>query len=233
MCVVTGATGNLGPVVVRAYLAQGAHVAIAVRDAAKGQALRASLAEIAGNAEDPRLLVVGADPADRAAMAGLVEQVLRAWGRLDVLANLAGRFEGGSALDLGLMTDMWETNVRTAVTASAACIVPMRARGYGRVVNVSALGALKGARNTAAYAMSKGAVARWTEALAAEVKSEGITVNAILPTTIDHPENRARMPKVDPKTWPSPAEVAAVILFLSSRAASGVNGALVPIMGRT
>lgn len=233
MCVVTGATGNLGPVVVRAYLEQGAHVAVAVRDAAKGETLRASLADLAGTAEDPMLLVIGAEPSDRTAMDALVERVLRAWGRLDVLANLAGRFEGGSALDAGPMTELWESNVRTAVTATAACIVPMRARAYGRIVNVSAFGALRGMRNSAGYAMSKGAVARWTEALAAEVKSEGITVNAILPTTIDHPDNRARMPKVDPKTWPSPAEVAAVILFLSSRAASGVNGALVPIMGRT
>lgn len=232
-CVVTGATGNLGPHVVRAYLAQGAHVAIAVRDQAKGDSLRASVGDLVGPADDSKLLVVAADPADRAAMDSLVERILRAWGRLDVLANLAGGFANGPADDLAVMRELWDANVTTAVTAAAACLRPMRARKYGRIVSVSAVSALKGGRNAAAYAMSKGAVARWTESLAAEVKGEGITVNAVLPTTMDHPDNRAAMPKADPKQWPSPAEVANAILFLSSRESSGVTGALIPITGRT
>ena len=231
--VITGATGNLGAAVVRAYLARGTHVAAAVRDAAKGEALRATLADVAGDTGDPRLLVIEAEPADAAAMEALVERVLRAWGRIDILNNLAGTFKGASALDTGLMREMWESNVLTAVTAGAACLRPMRARGYGRIVSVAAIGALKGARNSAAYAMSKSALVRWTESVAAEVKGEGITVNAVMPTTIDHPVNRAQMPKSDPMLWPSPQEVASVILFLSSREASGVNGAAIPITART
>ena len=231
--VVTGASGNLGAAVLRAYLTRGTHVAAAVRDATKGAALRAALADVAGDESDPRLLVIDADPADASAMEALVERVLRAWGRLDILNNLAGTFKGGPALETQLMRELWETNVLTAVTAGAACLRPMRARGYGRIVSVSAIGALKGGRNGAAYAMSKSALVRWTESLAAEVKGEGITVNAVLPTTIDHPTNRAQMPKADPKLWPSPEEVANVILFLSSRDASGVNGAAIPITART
>jgi NAD(P)-dependent dehydrogenase (short-subunit alcohol dehydrogenase family) len=231
--VITGATGNLGAAVVRAYLVRGTHVAAAVRDAAKGEALRAALKDVAGDESDPRLLLIDADPADAAAMDALVERVLRAWGRIDILNNLAGLFKGGPALDTGLMRELWDTNVLTAVTAAAACLRPMRARGYGRIVSVSAIGALKGGRNNAAYAMSKGALIRWTESLAAEVKGEGITVNAVMPTTIDHPVNRAQMPKADPKLWPSPDEVANVILFLSSRESSGVNGAAIPITART
>jgi NAD(P)-dependent dehydrogenase (short-subunit alcohol dehydrogenase family) len=217
----------------RAYLTRGTHVAAAVRDAAKGEALRASLADVAGGTDEGRLLVIEADPADAASMAALVERVLRAWGRIDILNNLAGIFKGGPALDTGLVRELWETNVLTAVTAAAACLRPMRARGYGRIVNVSAVSALKGGKNSAAYAMSKGALLRWTESLAAEVKGEGITVNAVMPTTIDHPVNRAQMPKADPTLWPSPDEVANVILFLSSREASGVNGAAIPITART
>jgi len=231
--VITGATGNLGTAVVRAYLTRGTHVAAAVRDAVKGNALRAALAEVAGDESEGRLLVIEADPADAAAMDALVERVLRAWGRIDILNNLTGTFRAGSALDSGLMREMWDSNVLTAVTAGAACLRPMRARGYGRIVSVSAIGALKGSRNSAAYAMSKSALVRWTESLAAEVRGEGITVNTVLPTTIDHPVNRAQMPKADPKLWPSPEEVASVILFLSSREASGVNGAAIPITART
>jgi NAD(P)-dependent dehydrogenase (short-subunit alcohol dehydrogenase family) len=233
VAVVTGATGNLGAAVLRAYLAHGTHVAAAVRDAVKGEALRSALSDVTGTAEDPRLLVIEADPADTSAMEALVERVLRAWGRLDILNNLAGTFKGGPALDTGLARELWDSNVLTAVSAGAACLRPMRARGYGRIVSVSAVGALKGGRNSAAYAMSKAALLRWTESLAAEVKGEGITVNAVLPTTIDHPANRAQMPKADPKLWPSPEEVANVILFLSSREASGVNGAAIPITART
>jgi NAD(P)-dependent dehydrogenase (short-subunit alcohol dehydrogenase family) len=231
--VITGATGNLGAAVLRAYLTRGTHVAAVVRDAAKGAALRTALGDVAGDDAEPRLLVIEADPADATAMDGLVERVLRAWGRIDILNNLAGTFKGGPALDTGLMRELWDSNVLTAVTAGAACLRPMRARGYGRVVSVSALGAQRGGRNNAAYAMSKSALIRWTESLAAEVKGEGITVNAVLPTTIDHPVNRANMPKADPKLWPSPEEVANVILFLSSREASGVNGAAIPITART
>ncbi|HEV8228819.1 MAG TPA: SDR family NAD(P)-dependent oxidoreductase [Candidatus Limnocylindria bacterium] len=231
--VITGATGNLGAAVVRAYLTRGTHVAIAVRDAAKGEALRSSLGDLAGTSDDPRLLVVPADPADAAAMEALVERVLRAWGRLDILNNLAGTFDAGSALDARLMRELWDTNVMTAVNAAAACVKPMRARGYGRIVSVAAIGALKGTRNTAAYSMSKSAVVRWTESLAAELKTEGVTVNAVVPTTIDHPVNRTQMPKADPKLWPSPEEVANVILFLSSADASGLNGAAIPITART
>ena len=231
--VITGATGNLGAAVLRAYLTRGTHVAAVVRDAAKGASLRATLGDVARDDAEGRLLVIEADPADATAMDALVERVLRAWGRIDILNNLAGTFKSGPALDPGLMRELWEGNVLTAVTAAAACLRPMRARGYGRVVSVSALGALKGGRNSAAYAMSKSALIRWTESLAAEVKGEGITVNAVLPTTIDHPVNRAQMPKADPKLWPSPEEVANVILFLSSREASGVNGAAIPITART
>jgi len=231
--VVTGATGNLGNAVVRAYLEAGAHVAIPVRDTAKADELRASLGPLIGDAGDPRLLAVEADLADRPSMDAFVERVLRAWGRIDVLANLAGGFGTGPADDLAKMRALWEQNVASVIVPTAACLVPMRARGYGRIVSVAAGSALKGGRNTAGYSMAKGAVVRWTEALAAETKDQGITANAILPSTIDHPVNRANMPKADPKTWVQPEEAAALILFLTSREASGVTGTAIPITART
>lgn len=230
--VVTGGTGNLGTAVVAAYLAAHAHVCVAVRDAAKGEALRMSLADQAGTQDDPRLLLVPADPADSAAMAALVDQVMRAWGRLDILANLAGRFAAAAPNDVDAAQALWDANVRTTLVAADACLRPMRARGRGRIVSVAASVALRGGKNAAGYAMSKSAVVRWTESLAAEVKGEGITVNCVLPGTIDHPANRAAMPTADPATWASPAEVAAVILFLSSDEASGVTGTAIPITAR-
>jgi NAD(P)-dependent dehydrogenase (short-subunit alcohol dehydrogenase family) len=231
--VVTGATGNLGHAVVRAFLEHGAHVAAPVRDQAKADELRAAVGELAGTGEDARLITLIADLADQAAMEAFVDNVMRAWGRLDILANLAGGYGGGSALELGGIDALWAQNVRTTVTATAACVRPMRARGYGRIVSVGSVTGLKARKGAAGYAMAKGALIRWTESLADELKGEGITANVVLPSTIDHPNNRASMPKADPKTWVSPEELAAVILFLCSDDASGVTGAAIPVTART
>ena len=207
-------------------------MATPVRDEAKARALRDDLGAIAATGADA-LIVAAVDCADRTAMDAFVDRVLRAWGRVDALANLAGGFAAGPADDLAGIRALWDQNVATVIVPTAACLVPMRARGYGRIVSISAAAALKGGRNTAGYAMAKSAVVRWTEALAAETKDQGITANAILPTSIDHPVNRAKMPKADPKTWVQPAEAAALILFLTSAAASGVTGAAIPVTART
>ncbi len=230
--VVTGGTGNLGHAVVRRMLESGAHVAVAVRDQAKGDALRDELGPLVGDETDPHLLCLEADPKDAAAMEALVERVLRAWGRLDVCCNLAGGFDSGPATDLAKIGALWDQNVKSVVVATAACLRPMRARGRGRVVSVAALSALKGGKGIAGYAMAKAAIVRWSEALAAEVKGEGITVNCVLPGTIDHPTNRANMPKADFSTWATPDEVAAAILFFCSDAASGITGQALAVTGR-
>src|SRR5437660_10562576 len=95
--VLTGATSNIGRAVIRAYLAQGAHVALAVRDQAKGEQVRADLGALAGTPADPLVMLLAADPGDRPAMERAVEQVLRAWGRLDVVANLVGGYAASDA----------------------------------------------------------------------------------------------------------------------------------------
>lgn len=230
---VTGATGSLGRVVVRRFLEAGAHVAVAVRDTAKGAALRAELAALAGPDEAPSLLVLDADPAEPDAMERAVDEVVRRWGRLDILANIAGRYGTGPPWDLRAIEEQWDTHVRTAVVATAACLRPMRARGYGRIVSIGSFGARRGGKDTAGYAMAKTAVVRWTESLAAALRDEGITANAVLPLTIDTPENRRAMPKADPAKWVSADEVASLILFLSSEEASGITGAAIPALGRS
>lgn len=230
--VVTGATGVLGDAVVRRYVAEGAHVALAVRDAAKGRTLADAVAPRAEGDGAPRVLVLDADPADRAAMDRAVEEVVSRWGRLDALANLAGGYERSDPWDLEAIERSWATNVRTAVTATAACLRPMRARAYGRVVSVGARGADRGGKESAGYGMSKTALVRWTESLAAALKDEGITANVVQPSTIGHPSNRAAYPKADPSRWVRPEELAAVIVFLTSADASGITGAAIPVVGR-
>jgi len=233
--VLTGATGNIGPTVLRAYLEQGAHVAVPVRDERKGVTLRDSLGDLAGTQDDPRVLVRAADPGDRAAMESFVEQVLRAWGRLDVVANLIGGYAASDADsgDVAAYRAYWDQKVATIVTATTACLRPMRARGYGRVVSVASTAGLKAEKGAAGYAMANAALLRWTEALAEETKREGITANCVLPRIIDNAENRAALPKADPSRWATAAEIAAVVVFLSSDAASGITGTAIPVTART
>jgi NAD(P)-dependent dehydrogenase (short-subunit alcohol dehydrogenase family) len=232
--VLTGATGNIGPTVLRAYLERGAHVAIPVRDEAKGGALRDTLGDLAGTADDPRVFIRAADPGDRVAIEGFVEAVLRAWGRLDVVANLIGGYAASDASsgDLAAYRAYWDQKVATIITATTACLRPMRARGYGRVVNVASTAALKGEKGAAGYAMANAALLRWTESLAEEVKRDGITANSVLPRIIDNAENRAAMPKADPSRWATAAEIAALVVFLSTDEASGLTGAAIPVMAR-
>ena len=233
--ILTGATGHIGPTVLRAYVEQGAHVAIPVRDEEKGAALRNSLGDLAGTSEHPRVVAHVADPADRAAMEAFIEKVLRAWGRLDIVANLIGGYAASDASsgDLAAYRAYWDQKVATIVTATTACLHPIRARGYGRVVSVLSTAALKGEKGAAGYAMANAALLRWTESLAEAAKREGITANCVLPRIIDNAENRAAMPKVDPARWATAAEIAAVIVFLSSDEASGITGAAISVTART
>jgi NAD(P)-dependent dehydrogenase (short-subunit alcohol dehydrogenase family) len=149
-------------------------------------------------------------------------------GGIDALLNIAGGF-AWETLDGGAPATwdrLYRMNVTTAANACRAALPHLRASAAGRIVNVGANGALR------SYAASKAGVHRLTESLAEELKGGRITVNAVLPSIIDTPANRADMPNADPSLWVSPAELAAVMLFLASEAASAVTGALVPVTGR-
>ena len=109
----------------------------------------------------------------------------------------------------------------------------MIANNYGKIVNISARPGLRGARNAAAYSASKSAVIRLTESMSSELKHKGINVNCVLPGTIDTPQNRQATPDADFNRWVSPESIADVILFLVSDAASAINGAAIPVYGRS
>ena len=124
-------------------------------------------------------------------------------------------------------------NLVTCVNASKAVLPHLQKGGSGRIVNVGAMGALKAAAGMGAYAASKSGVLRLTEALAEELKLQGVTVNAVMPSIIDTPQNRADMPKANFDHWVKAEEIARVVGFLLSDEASAVTGALVPVTGKT
>ena len=123
-------------------------------------------------------------------------------------------------------------NVTTALNASRAAMPYLRLSKAGRIVNVGANGAIKAAAGMGAYAAAKSGVHRLTESLAEELKGDGVTVNAVLPSILDTPANRLDMPDADFSAWVSPRDLAAVILFLVSPEAQAVTGALIPVTGR-
>ena len=219
--VVTGALGALGSVVVDQALARGAGVASV--DHAPTQV----------PATKNQIELGGIDLTDAAAAKKAIDAAAAHFGRLDVLINIAGgfAFETVAEGDPKTWQRMYALNVTTALNACRAAIPYLVASGAGRIVNVGALGALQAGAGMGPYAASKAGVHRLTEALAAEYKGR-ITVNAVLPSIIDTSANRASMPKADFTKWVAPKELADVILFLASDAASAVTGALLPVSGR-
>jgi NAD(P)-dependent dehydrogenase (short-subunit alcohol dehydrogenase family) len=219
--VVTGALGALGNVVVEMALARGARVA----------AVDHAPTQIPPTAE--RAEFGGVDLTDEPQARKAIGAVAAHFGRIDALINIAGGFSFETVGDGEVKTwqRMYALNVLTALNASRAALPHLAASNAGRIVNVGALGALQAGSGMGPYAASKAGVHRLTEALASEWKGK-ITVNAVLPSIIDTQANRASMPNADVSKWVRPEELAEVILFLASDAASAVTGALIPVSGR-
>jgi NAD(P)-dependent dehydrogenase (short-subunit alcohol dehydrogenase family) len=221
--IVTGAGGNLGSAVCAHLLASGRRV-IGVD--------RAETKAPAGHEAGFRS-AHGADLSDPAGAAAVLEQAL-AFGPVDGLVHTVGGFAFAmlAEADTALWHRMYTINLITTLNLFRAVLPVMRKAGRGSVVAVSAGAALKAAAGMAAYSASKSAVLRLVESAADEAKSHGVRINAVLPGTIDTPQNRAAMPDADTSGWVKPAEIASLIGFLLSDAASAVTGAAIPANGK-
>ncbi|QOZ53555.1 SDR family oxidoreductase [Bradyrhizobium sp. CCBAU 53338] len=219
--IVTGALGALGKVVTEAALARGARIA----------GIDHAPSQVAATAE--RIEIGGVDLSDAAQAKTAVEAAARHFGKVDALVNIAGGFAFETVGDGDIKTwhRMHALNLLTALNTSHAALPHLAASKAGRIVNIGAMGALQAGSGMGPYAASKAGVHRLTEALANEWKGK-VTVNAVLPSIIDTRANRADMPTADFVKWVTPQELAEVILFLVSDAASGVTGALIPVSGR-
>lgn len=217
---ITGGYGALGRAVVEAAQARGLSVAVIGRTPPREP--------------NPDVFEInGVDLTDAAQARNAIDAVAAHYGRLDALLNIAGGFvwspiEG----DDDEFDRMHALNVKTTLNASRAALSHLKASLEGRIVNIGANGAIKAGHGMGAYAASKAGVHRLTEALAEELKSTTVTVNAVLPSIIDTAANRADMPDADPSKWVAPADLAAVILFLASPEARAMTGALIPVTGK-
>lgn len=217
--IVTGGFGVLGQAVAEAFAAQGDKVA------------RLDFAAAPALAVAGALDIGGVDLTDTDKTKAALDRVVAAHGAIDVLVNVAGGFawetlEGGS---IDTWAKMQAMNLMSNATITKLALPHLIAADEARIINIGAGAALKAGTGMGAYAASKSGVHRLTEALAEELAGKGVTVNAILPSIIDTPTNRADMPDADFSQWVKPQAIAGVITFLASPAGAPITGALIPV----
>ncbi len=216
--IVTGGTGALGCSVVEAFLAQGDRVTVPWVVAAEAERM----------ARHERLTLLEADVADAEGAASVVA----AAGGCDVLVNGVGGFAGGAPVHESAIEDwdrLFHLNVRTAVAMSRAVAPGFIEAGRGVIINVASRAAIDCPAGIGAYSASKAAVIALTRTLQEELGAHGVRVNAVVPTTIDTPANRAGMPDADFSAWTPTTEIARVMAWLASDAGRSVRGGLIPV----
>jgi NAD(P)-dependent dehydrogenase (short-subunit alcohol dehydrogenase family) len=223
--IITGAAGNVGEALAKLLAARAARVVLV--DTARDR-----LAAVAGSlAGSGHLAFPDYDLTNPAAAEALVSKVRSECGRVDGVGTTVGGFAMARLADAG--PEQWEAmfrlNVMTTWNIYRAAVPAIRQAGGGALVGIASAAGLRGSAQMAAYSATKSAVMRLTESLADELRRDRIRVNAVLPTTIDTPQNRAAMPGADTSLWVQPSEVAEAMAFLLSGAASGITGASLPV----
>ncbi|EFW90245.1 glucose 1-dehydrogenase [Haladaptatus paucihalophilus DX253] len=220
---VTGASGALGSAVCAAFDDAGATVC--ATDVVEPDEEDALL-------DGERVNFYRADFTDESAVESVVSDVVADHGGIDALANIAGTWKGGSHIeetDVGTFDLLFDVNLKTMFLASKHALPHLQERD-GAIVSVSARSSLEGGEGDGPYRASKAGVRLLTETIAEE-NSGTVRANAVMPSVIDTPANREMMPDADHEKWVAPEDIAEMICFLCSDAASVTSGAAVPVYG--
>ena len=220
--VISGGTGGLGSAVTQVLLEAGWHVVVPYIDERELERVPAH----------PHLELVQADLFDPAAATAVVEQ---APGPFGGLVNLVGGFASGGRVHETPIEDFerqFELNLRPAYLLCHAALPRLVDAGGGAIVCVSTRAAVRPFSGAAGYISSKAAVLAFVDALAAEYTKDGVRSNAIMPSVIDTPANRALDPDADFSRWVTPDQIARVIRFLCSDDSAPISGAHLPVYGR-
>lgn len=220
--IVSGGTGGLGAAVTATLLEAGWHVVVPYVEERELERVE----------RHPRLQLIAADLFEAAAAADVVAAAVE---RLGALVNLVGGFASGGRVHetpVEEFEEQFRLNLRPAYLLCQAALPRMLEGGGGSIVCVSTRAALRPFSGAAGYISSKAAVLAFVDALAAEYTQDGVRANAILPSVIDTPGNRASQPEADHSRWVAPAQIAQVIEFLCSERSSVTSGAHIPVYGR-
>ncbi|MFP5237144.1 MAG: SDR family NAD(P)-dependent oxidoreductase [Acidobacteriota bacterium] len=231
LAIVAGGTGGLGRAVSLAFLHEGATVVVPYRRQSEFTALQQAAGPRASALEGHAV-----DITDEAAAGRFIEDLLARHGRIHAVVNTIGGYAGGIKLwdlDSKTLETQLALNLRSGFVLARAVLPALLKQGAGSFVNVASRAAVDHAAGAAAYAASKAAAVALIDSLAADTRSTGVRVNSILPSIIDTPANRAAMPGADFAAWPTPEDIASVILFLSSDAALAIHGASIPVYGNS
>jgi NAD(P)-dependent dehydrogenase (short-subunit alcohol dehydrogenase family) len=221
---VTGANGGLGASVTQAFLDAGAKVLGTSREIRQSEF------------SSPEFTAVSGDMAGAPGAKLLIDQVIKKYGRLDVLAHTVGGFAGGQSIadtDEKTFQQMFAINLHATFYVLRAAIPELRKSGEGRVIAIGSRAALEPGAGVGAYSASKAAMVSLIRTVAAENHDVGMTANVILPGTMDTPANRKAMPNADFSKWVKPGTVASLMVWLAGEAGRDVNGAAIPVYGES
>ncbi len=227
--VIAGGTGGLGSAVTTAFLQAWAKVFVTYRSEQEFDALKASVSAPAA------LTGIKTNVLDEASVKAMVQQAAR-FGRIEVLVNLVGGYLGGVPV-VEMSLEQWnkiiDLNLKSAFLCCKHVLPLMMQQHAGRIINIGSKGGLQGGEGISAYGASKAGLFNFTQSLAAEGKRYNITANAVIPGIIDTPANRQAMPQANFDEWVKPEALAQIILFLSSAEAQAINGATIPVFGKS
>lgn len=227
--IVTGGTGALGSAVTSRFFDAGAYIAIPYHRLEAMMSLPKKMRDAADH-----LLLMQTDLASEEQVVEFVDHVLKKFGKVHCVVNVAGGYAGGKGMDAVSVAEwdaMMTLNLKTAFLMCRYTVGLMKAQHFGRIVNIAAMPALTSGAKKGPYAISKRGVVTLTEVIAEEVKGTGVTANAIAPGVITTENNKASMPDADFAKWVSPGEIAEVILFLCSDVARSINGNVIKVFG--
>lgn len=216
---VTGATGGLGTAVVQTFLDSGAAAVFGAALSWQGESI-----------PEGRFHPIEADLTTSAGCAAVIART----GPLDALIHCVGGFAGGKPVaetDDQTWDLMMNLNLRAAFAMCRAALPGMLKAGFGRIVAVGSRTGVEAAAGLSAYGASKAGLVALVRTIALETKGTGVTANVVMPSVIDTAANRAAMPKADARKWVAPASIAGVLLWLASKEAADVSGAVIPVYG--
>jgi len=219
--VITGGTGFLGNATVNKFIEQGDQVIVLdIREA---------------QSDNENLVYYKVDLLDEKELSEIANKIEEEFGPTDVLINIAGGFDMSSIKDTSFeqIDKMFSLNLKSAFNTSKVFLNQLEKSQNGRIINIGARAGLSGVGGMIPYSISKASVISFTQGLSDELKHTDITVNAIVPSTIDTQANRDAMPDADFSNWVSPESLANVISFISSEEASSIRGAIIPVYNKS